>query len=280
MAQTKEVVSGVGARFAAIFNLNSNGLPIPQVPSAVPLQGSLIQGIKTLAVTDPDPQLITHYGDDRPFAQDKLPATEVGSFVVTTAKTNHIIDTMMEGTKIRAQGSNIQAKGGNTNQRGNEPQVMAWFFRQALDTKKSSTTFGKLRQWQMRCYPSVRFSPVTESFEQTNTDKSYNGAPSPVTVTPFNEQFTDANWGFTEAEYYEDITNYRPIPNFWLGTPTITAFQLSHPPVSSADLTVWVNGTVTSPTAVNTSAANPAFTLASVADGATIGAIIETNAAI
>ena len=274
---SKEVVSGVGARFGAIFNLNSSGLPMPAVTSATPLQGSLIQGIKTLTVTDPEPQRITHYGEDRPFAQDSLPATEVGSFAMTTAKTNMVLDAMTEGNYVRTI-DNVKMRGGNSSKKGSEPLVMAYFYRQALDTQKGSSTFGKLRQWHLRIYPSVRITPATESFEQGATDKTYNGTPTPVSVTPWNEVFSEANWGHTEAEYIDLVTEYQPRIDTYTGNGVRTTFDLSHQPVDSDHVHIWSNGTQTAPSAVNTSAANPAFTMGA-APGSLhpIFVVIQTN---
>lgn len=274
---SREVVSGVGARYGGVFNLDSNGLPYPAVSSGTPVQGSLIQGIKTLTVTDPEPQRITHYGEDNPFAQDSLPATEAGSFQITTAKTNLILDAMVEGNYVRNL-SNLNMRGGNSSKKGSEPQVFAYFYRQALDTKKASATFGKLRQWHLRLYPSTRITPVSEAFEQAATDKTYQATPTPVAATPWGEVFSEANWGHVTSEYIDIVTDFQPRINTYVGSGVRTAFALSHPPVSSDQLHVFVDGTVTVPSAVNTSAANPAFTL-SVAPGSLTGvfAIIETS---
>lgn len=275
---SKEIISGVGNRYGAVFNLNSDGLPYPAVASATPVEGSLFQGIKTMAVTDPDPQRITHYGDDGPIAQDSLPATEAGSFAITTAKSNMLIDAMVEGNKVRTL-SNLNMRGGNSNKKGNEPQVFFYAYRQALDTDKQSSTFGKLRQWQLRLYPSTRLTPSTESFEQTNTDKTYNATPTPVTATPWGESFDEANWGQTSSEYIEITTEYQPRINTYIGDGTITEFALSHAPYDSDHIHVLVNGTTSTPSAVDTSATNPAFTLSGAPGvGQGVFVLIETNA--
>lgn len=276
----KQIISGVGARWGWIIPLDSDGLPSINTSTAVPQQGTIIQGIKSASFNDPEPQRITHYGNDRPFAQDSLPATDVGSFTVVTAKSNMVLDAMVEGNKIRAVDS-INFRAGNTDKRGNEPQVTFMIYRQALDTTKGSSTFGKLRQWHLKFYPSIRLSPAQEAFEQGATDKSYNATPTPVTTTPWNELMNETNWGNTEAEFIDGYTDYQPVVNWWLGNGTLTAFQLSHAPYSSSHIHVWVDGTLTSPSAVNASSANPAFTLGAAATHQKkVFALIETNAAI
>ncbi len=260
---SSEVVSGVGARYAAVFNLDpTTGLPQPAVTTAVPMQGTLVQGIKTMAVTDPEPQRITHYGDDLAFAQDSLPATTVGSFAVTTAKSNLILDSMLEGNKTVTI-DNMQARGINTDKKGQEPLMFWAAYRQALDTKKGSANFGRLRQWNLRLYGATRITPQSQSFEQAATDKSYQATPTPVTQTPWGQSFNENVWGNIQAEALDLILDYQPRINTWLGNGTLSAFQLSHPPVDASHLHIWQDGTLVTPSAVNLSSTNPAFTLTS-----------------
>lgn len=276
--QSKEVVSGVGVRYAVVLPLNSEGLPMPDAASAALSQGTLVQGIKTMSVTDPEIQRIQHYGDDETFAQDTLPAADVGSFAITTAKSNMILDAMVEGNKVRTvNGLNMRA--GNTDKKGSSPQLMFAAYRQALDTKKGSSSFGKLRQWNLKIYPSARISTQSQGFEQGATDKTYDATPTKVSSTPWNEVFNEANWGNSNGEFIEITTDYQPRFNYGRGNGTIVAFQLSHPPFSSSHITVWVDGTQTAPSAVDTSATNPAFTLgAAPGVGKQVFVLIETNA--
>ena len=274
---SKSKVAGVGTRYGVVLALNSDGLPLPQDASAVPVQGTLLQSIKGMGVSDPEPRRFTHFGDDDGFAQDSLPPQEAGSFNFTTAVTNLDLNAMLEGGIVRTISSNKMA-GGNTNNRGSEPLMMLMIYRQALDTDKASAAFGKLRQWETRIYPSSRVSKQTDAFEAGNTDKSYSATPTKVKYAPWNEQFTEAIWGFTAAEYIEIVTDYHPRLNTYRGDGTITAFELSHPPFDSNQLSVWVDGTLTSPSAVDVSSTNPAFTLGSAAAlDKLVFALIETD---
>lgn len=275
---SKSKTFGVGLRYGAVFNLNANGLPFPNDSSATLITGTLIEGIKTMPVTDPAPRRITHQGDDRALAQDSLPGTEAGSFQFTTSKTNLALDAMLEGGVVRTINSN-QYLLGNSDNKGSEPQVLVMFYRQALDADKTSASYGKLRQWEGRAYPSARITKTTPSYEAENTDITYEGTPTPIKYTHWFEQLTEANWGATEAEYINDTSDYHPRWNFGLGDGTITAFNLTHPPVDASSVTVWVNGTQQTPSSVNTSSTNPAFTLSSapaLSNG--IAVKIETNA--
>ncbi len=271
-----EVVSGVGIRHGWAIPLASDGLPAGPV-SATMIPGTLLQGIKTLTINDPDAQKITHYGDDFPFAKDQLPPTETGDFSMTLAKSNLIVSALLSGTKVVTIGENVMMAA-NTNKEGSEPRMGAFFYRQALDTKNNNANFGKLRQWNWRMYQSVQFEDKDESYAQTNTDKTINATPTPTATTLWGQPFTDTVWGCTLAQSIPGNSNYQPVPNFARGNGTITAFQLTHAPVSSAELDVWVNGTLVTPSAVNTSTTNPAFTL-SVAPGVDqlVFALSKTN---
>jgi hypothetical protein len=273
----KSIISGVGARYAVIFNLGTDGLPDINSSSATMVNGSLIQGLKTVTVNDPDPQRFNHYGDDGPFAQDSLPPTEVGNITITVAKQNKVIDAMIEGNKVVTKGQ-LTMRAANTDKMGNEPQVFFAAYQQALDTDKSSDTFGKLRQWNLYMWPSIRLSGKTKSMEQGISDKTYAGTPTKVTETPWNEAFSESVWGNTQAEYIDTSCDYQPRFNVALGNGTITSFVLTHPPVSSDYLNVWVDGTPATPSSVNTSSTNPAFTLSSAPGvGEKVFAIIQTD---
>lgn len=278
MGVATEITAGIGTRGGWFMPLDDDGLPSVRTTSAIPVQGTLISGIDTATTNDPAPQRITHYGQDRPYAADSLPPTEVGTVSVTSADGNLIVDSMIEGNKVRTIGNTVW-RGGNTDKRGNEPIMGAYFYRQALDTEPGSPTFGKLRQWNIRIYPAARWSPATASYEQTKTTKTINGTPTPTGQTIWGENYQESTWGNSYAEYTDGNANFQPRINAWLGNGTLTAFQLSHPPAATDELLVWVGGTLTAPSAVNTSTTNPAFTLTSAAgtNATKIIAMIFTN---
>lgn len=259
---SKDIVSGVGTRYGVVFALDAaTALPLPAASSAQPYTGIEIEGIKTATANDPAPRTITHYGQDRPFAQDSLPPDTLESFTVTTAKTNMVLDTALEGTKIRSY-AGFESRAANNDKKGSEPQVMAFFYRQALDTDKNSATFGKLRQWNGRVYGSARMSPMTPGYEKDATDQTYTGIPTNTGYTPWNEDINLTNWGANESAHLENTFGAQPRINTYRGNGTLVAFQLSVAPIdtSTSSLTVFVDGTVVTPSAV-VNGANPAFTL-------------------
>lgn len=274
--------AGVGNRWAAVFKVDPiTGLPEVASPSKTPTQPVLIQRVKTFAPSDPEPQRITHYGDDKPHASDALPPTEIGSFVVTTAQTNLPLEALFTDTNVvseGASGSEMRFVGVNTDKRGRETRVAYITYRQAINTDKDSPLSGIQRVWHGYIYPSVLMSPATQSMEQGATDKTYNATVSPSSVAIWGESFTEAKHGFTAAEGIQFSTRYEPRFNAWKGNGTFTDFILSHPPVNADALKVWVAGTLQTPSNVNTSLTNPSFTLsAPPPNNAFIFAMIETN---
>ena len=251
---SKDVVSGVGVRYASAFVLSPvTGLPDVGFNSGTLVAGTVIQGIDTFDYNSPEPQLITHYGDDNPFAQDSLPPTEVGSFTVTTAKTNLALDAFVSDTRVVTIDTVVEAIAGNTNKRGSEPQTFFYVYRQALDTQNGSATFGKLRQWHQALVPSTRIVTNLQSMQQTKTTKTYNGIPTPVATTPWNQTFTNTTWGATKAEYIEMTTTYKPEWAVGFGNGTLTRFKLPRTPISVTYTHAFVNGTLATVSSVSTS---------------------------
>ena len=262
----KSVVAGVGARHSEAFILNNTtGLPDCAFNSGTLIAGTLIDGLKTFVYNNPAPQKFTHYGDDKPFAQDSLPPTEIGSFTITTGKRNMGLDTFTEGTKLVTLDTVVQARAGNTDKRGSEPQLFVSVYRQALDTQRGSGTFGKLRQWNQALIPSVRIINELPSEEQGITPNTYQGIPTPVTSTPWNQAFNETTWGATQAEYIEMNTDYKPQWNVGLGNGTLTQFAVTKTPIDVAHTHAWVNGTLATVNSINVNI--PSVTLSSAPGG-------------
>lgn len=260
------VVAGVGARHAEAFILNSTtGLPDCAFNSGTLIAGTLIDGLKTFNYNNPAPQKFTHYGDDNPFAQDVLPPTTIGDFTIVTGKTNLDLDAFTEGTKVVTLDSVVKARAGNTNKRGSEPQLFVSVFRQALDVKRNSGTFGKLRQWDQAIIPSTRIINELAGNDQGISPNNYVGIPTPVTSTPWNQAFTEATWGATQGEYIKLETDYKPQWNVGLGNGTLTKFAVTRTPIDVAHTHAWVNGTLATVSSIDTT--TPAITLSSAPGG-------------
>ncbi len=278
MTAAREVVSGIGNRFGQVFILDSNGLPYQATANATMETGAQIEGIKTLNNTTPTPQRITHYGDDEPYAQDSLSPTEIETFTITTSKSNLALDAYLEGALVKTI-QNAQFRVGDSDNLGNEPLTCSMFYRQALDTVDGSPTFGKLRQWNGRIYPSARITPQTDSYEQGATDKTYNATPTKVTTTPWGEAFDgQVSWGVNNGAHIEFVMNYQPRMAVSVGNGTITSWNLPSVPVSASELLVWIGGSLTVPGSITYTPSAPAMTLSpAVGVGTQILAVVGSQ---
>lgn len=277
----KDITSGVGVRYAEAFKLDpTTGYPAVAFNSGTLVGGTLIEGIKTFDYNSPVPQRFHHYGDDRPFAQDSLPPTEIGSFTVTTAKSNLALDAFAEGTKEVTLDTVVKARLGNSDKRGSEPQLTINVFRQTLDTQQGSTTFGKLRQWHCAIVPSTRLINRIQPMNQGITEKTYDGIPTPVTSTPWATAYDETTWGGTRGEYIELFFDYKPVLAYGAGNGTLTKFALPKAPVDSAHTHVWVNGTLATVSSVDTTVATPSVTLSAPPGGNGSGGLGANGAAL
>lgn len=281
MATAKSVVAGVGSKRGVLFVLDATtGLPLPSSPSPIPYSGIPISGLKDYTITNAEPQIINHYGDDRVFAVDQLAPTENPTLTVTTGKDNQTLDAAVTGVTERSYSTGVKVLAAETNKKGQEPQVALYFQRQALDADEDSPTFGALRQFNGRVINSGKVTAATTGGAQTTVDSTYNVTSTPTSRTMWGETLTTGTFGVTEAAIMRVNSNYAGVFNYYRGTSTIGAFTLTHAPVAgdSSALTVWINGSITVPGSI-TYGSSPAFSLTIVPgnDGSLVTAFIQTT---
>lgn len=281
---TSQLVAGVGARRGIVYVLDSSGSPIPTSYGGGAYIGTFIEGIKEYTITGAEPQQINHYGDDRVFMADQLAPTEAPSFALTTGVDNQKLDAGLTGVTPRTYGSSSgKFIAAETNKKGQEPQVAGWFFRQALDADPSNTsTYGKLRQYNVRGINSMKVTPNPNGGAQTLADQTYSAVVTPTKSTFWGETYTTGTWGCTEAAINRGNLNYPGIWHFFRGTQTIGTFPLNYAPISGDNTScmVWVNGSYTIPGSV-TFGSSPAFSLTAVpTTDVLVAALVQTADAI
>lgn len=276
---TDQILAGVGAKYGVFLpNDATTGLPHPAATVVTPMKGVVVEGIKSVAVTDAEPQRIVHRGDDRSYAQDSLPSADFETIQVTTSKVNLTLDGTLDASKVRQVGTDIQFRAAGNDNKGNEVRGTFLAYRQALDVDRTSDNFGKKRLYNVMIWPSISFSRQTPSFEDSAaTDVLYDGTPSAVTTVPWGDAINATNWGVTESAHLEGETLYHPRINSWLADGTIGIWTLSHPAVDSTHIRVWSGtaGSVIPIIAVNS--ATPSVTIGTVAVGTPIFALIQTS---
>lgn len=276
MATTK-VSSGAGLKLAYVFATDVNLYPSGDQTGSVGYDGAEVQGIQSWTPTVPDVQPIPHRGNDRVFAQDFLPATELPTAVINTGKQNLDLDALLSGTRVW-QAKESQNGVFVTNKDGQEIDTWLMTWRQALDTERTSPTFGR-RRWQSTvgfCHIIPKGSPADQGAADVN---NYQVIYTPTNKTIWGEVYSDGTMGATSAVWVRRTSDYPTFVERFAADGTITTFLLTRTPISVARTELWVNGT--SVTVNSVSVANKTLT-AAAAPGATgsVVAVYETSDSI
>jgi hypothetical protein len=273
MAAGPEITSAAGLRRIQIFVLNTSGYPDGDQSGANGYDGVNLEGARSLSLTIPAVQRIAHVGNDRLLAQDFLPPTEGASGEIRTAKQNLTVDALLTGTLVAAVGE-TKVGGMLTDRQGAEVDVCVIVYRQALDTTAGAQA---LRRWQAHMFPVARIVPRAGTFEQGGADENvYDIIPSVATKFPWGVAFTDADNGFTEAQYLRFTAENPPVMERWTGNGTLTTFNTTWTPISTAKTKVFVNGSLVAVSSVSPS--GKTITLGSApSSGAVVVAWYETS---
>jgi len=253
MTAGPNITSAAGLRRAQFFALNTSGYPDGDESGATPYDGVNVEGIRSFSLNVPAITPVQHVGNDRLIAQDYLPPTEGARGEMSTAKQNLSLDALLTDTLVETIGETTVG-GLLTNKQGNEIDGCILFYRQALDTTEGAQ---QLRRWQTHMFPVMRAIPKAGSAEQGAADENgYDVIPTVATKYPWGHAFSDTagEEGFTEAQYLRFTSEYPPILNKWDGNNTLATFTLSLTPISVAKTAVFVNGTATTVSSVDTGA--------------------------
>jgi hypothetical protein len=242
--------------------LNSAGYP-DATSATTAYAGVAIGGARALTLTDPEPQQIVHYGDDRVFALDVLPATEPISGSLSVGKVNDAVDAILTGQNNFAVGEG-KFFGMGTSEKGNEQQVGIIAYRQVLDTTPGAS---QLRRWESYIIPATYLIPLAGNWDQNPEERAYTIRPQVSSKHLWGAAFSDTTEGYTEAQVVRGITEYKPKMLAWKGNNTATSFTLS--PTVAADntskVTVYVDG-VDASAGITVSTAAVVFTTAPTTD--------------
>lgn len=236
--------SGVGLRYFQIMAIAADGYAAATGTEAY--IGAQLSGVKTVGLNDPDPQLISHSGDDNVFMQDSLPPTEGISGTITVAKTNDTIDALLTDDKSFTVGE-AKLFGEGTSNKGLENDVIVLCYRQARDTDPASSNFGE-RVWESKIIPKCAIIPKSEGLaENVGTSKSYTLRPGFSTRHAWGTAFASGTEGFTRAQMVRAVTQNPPAFVAWEadGSETDFAFDTDYPSTDVDKIHgVWVDGTL------------------------------------
>ena len=263
MASPQTTRSGVGFRYCVLYALDGDGYPDAPSTAGELYEGQAVSGVKELTLDEPEPEFVEHFGDDRIFAVDILPAKSSMGGELRVGKVNDTVDAMVTDnlsfTVAEAKLFPIA-----TDKRGDENQVGMLVFRQSLDTDPGSSTYGK-RVWEFKILPRTFLIPREGGFNENPEDKAYTIRPMVVTQHLWGESFSSGVEGCSEAQALRGVSEYKPNIVTWTtdGTATQFLFPTAKPNQAAAKAKSWLDGTVVTADTVGT--ANLEFTTAPTA---------------
>lgn len=226
----------VGARKMFVFALDSNGDIESTTTTAY--EGLEIVGIKSLALTDPEPRRIYHTGDDVVLEVDSLPPTEAITGTFTISGVDDDLDAM--ATPVNSVTENeVRLMLIGTEQRGNEEQVGVLIYRQSLDASGN-------RCWESRIFPKCLITPIANGMDENPETHTYSITPQFSDRHLWQSDFTTTTEGANKAQVVRMVTRYKPKVVKFNGNNTATTFTLpaAFPAVDTTHIDVFVEGVI------------------------------------
>ena len=236
-------VTSVGLRWVRMAQRDTDGTPkIPStVAAGVMYPGTQISAAQALTITPPEPQRIPARGDDVRFYTFQLPPTEGPTGELRVAKEDHGVISLL--TDTNQFGSPTLTKIGlATSKLGYEPSIMLWGMNEAIDSDIASAYFGTQVWNTYLLLNSLAHARPSSKEDSTIGLTTYNLILNDSTVDEFGHAFTDAVEGFTRSPWISATSRYK----FWLecamgDSSPVTAFELTHVPVTNGAIFVFVN---------------------------------------
>jgi len=248
-----KIASGAGLKHVRFWVLDSSGYPDGDQSGATGYDGVRLEGAKSFDSNVPEPEFVTHRGDDRTIAQDSLGATEFERATLTTAKTNLDADAALTDTLVHQLAATIEMGGMGTDKSGSEKDVAIWGWRQALDTTKDGASFGN-RRYITNLYSKARVIPLGGPMPEGGDDvNSYSVVPTATTKPPWGLAFASGTNDFTESTRLRLVSSFPLMMERWTGNGTLDEFNLVATPIATANQLAWGDGATLTVSAVNTS---------------------------
>jgi hypothetical protein len=241
MSAPTGIRSGVGFRNCVIFALDANGYPA--ATDETPYEGTLISGVRTMSLNDPELRRIPNPGDDGIVGIDTLPPSEAITGELRTGKINDVVDALITGQKAFTVGE-ATLFGIGTEKRGFENQVAMIAYRQAQDTDPDSPTFG-IRFWDFRILPKTILYTRETGYAETMEEHIYNVIPAKVTSHIWGTVFTEEVEGFVQSQLVRGVSSKKPKIVAWKGDGIVKEFLFpaKAQAVSTSKIVAWNNGT-------------------------------------
>jgi len=241
-----KITTGIGLRHVRIGLRSSDGvieLPSDHVVGTV-YPGIQLSGAATLTLTPPDPERVTARGDDRVIQTFHLPPTEGWTAELTTVKQDLPAIAMVTGVEQWGEATLFEGAVMGTDREGDEPDLIMWAQRRAVDTDPASSTYGAT-VWEGVEIPCCKATPQPSSKEQSTVgEHRYAISMQQVAVRIVGEAFTLTDHGCTKATIFPVTAKPGKLfYDFDEGNAVQTEYVLTHTPTSATDIYVYVAGT-------------------------------------
>lgn len=237
-APTKKIFS-VGLNAARIYALDQDTGWI-DATNATAYDGYSVGGPVTFTYEPPDPEVISHPGNNQVLQQDSLPSLDASSGTLEVSRTDadtiaHLTNTNVNTTLM----TNVNSIGWRTNQQGTEPTV-------AFVTYAQSKTPAGARAWSTYCFAKSVITPKPKGQSREQGNHSYFILPQFSTAHLVGVSYNITDDGFTSTEVNEYQSNYRLHIAAWKTTSTESAYDfastLKYTNNGSAGIVVTKNG--------------------------------------
>lgn len=234
MAAPGDERRGVGLRKIRLYALDADG-DIDSSTTTV-YEGVEVVGAQELTINDPEPQKITHFGDDVVLQVDMLPSGDAldGAFTVSGRDDN--IDELVGGRISRTIG-NMRVMSMKTDEDGELDQVGAVIYEQSLDADGD-------RVWEAYIFPKCTIYPIVNGMNADPDVSQFRLYPQYSSKHLWGESLSSGTDGGSRAQVQRIIMNYRPLFVKFDGDNSTTEFTFDsdRPAQSTDDINVWVDG--------------------------------------
>ena len=241
-----KIITGIGLRHIRVGLRNAEDgimtLESGHVVGAV-WPGIQLSGASTLTLTPPEPERVTARGDDRVYHTFHLPPTEGWTGELVCSKLDLPAVELITGVIQWGEAALFEGLAMGTDKEGNEPDLIIWGQRKAVDTEPGSGTFGA-EVWEVFEICSAKVTPMPPNKEQSAVGETrYAVTLQQVSKRITGETFTVVDHGCTKAVLFPVISKPgKAFYDFDEGDAVETAYVLTHTPTSATDIYVYVAG--------------------------------------
>lgn len=239
MANTSGQGYAAGFRGGSIFALDQETGFIAANSPSVPYTGVNLLGGKQFNLTIPRQRKIFHINADRVAAADFLPPTEAASATFAiSANDNMPLEAILTNNtqEYVGEASSINVL---TSQQGYEPLVALLLYQEELNAEK------RTRTWRTFLVPRAKVIPMDAGMADKEQDNSYDVMFTPSSQNIFGRTLSMSVDNAVDAQYTRVMTKGLPALAAWVGDTYTVDFTLptdQSPALSTAQLTVYVNG--------------------------------------